>query len=296
VPPCLRPRLSIGAMQWTIAAHYYFATSRSRCGSATPIRAIKSRESGQVKPRSVVTSNGLDTEVIGCSSMLPPFFLSMPQVCLTWQPIRPPTRNPPRSRSPPAIRPTCRSHTPLDCTPLAYRRPNNGIADAHGRAPTIPADISASGPRNPKQSWHPTRRPPPPGFCFFEWFEARPAQRPGQVGLPQISKHSCSLLLRRAPARNELAAPAMLASPHQIGAQPCRHRAAVDLGPGLDGTVLLGHELFHVVQQRDMGWLRFLAAYLRHWRPKHVRRGWEHPYEVPAYARGREIREALERA
>src|SRR5687768_8622137 len=35
-------------------------------------------------------------------------------------------------------------------------------------------------------------------------------------------------LLRRAPARNELAAPAMLASPHQIAAQPGRHRAAVE--------------------------------------------------------------------
>src|SRR4051794_10232917 len=35
-------------------------------------------------------------------------------------------------------------------------------------------------------------------------------------------------VLRRAPARNELAAPAVLASPHQIAAQPGRHRAAVE--------------------------------------------------------------------
>lgn len=60
-----------------------------------------------------------------------------------------------------------------------------------------------------------------------------------------------------------------------------------------EGTPLLGHELFHVVQQREMGWWRFLAGYVWHWRPRHIRRGWEHPYEVPAYARGREIRAAL---
>ena len=61
----------------------------------------------------------------------------------------------------------------------------------------------------------------------------------------------------------------------------------------VDGTVLLGHELYHVEQQRQLGWWRFLAGYLWRWRPAHIRRGWEHPYEVPAYARGREIREAL---
>ncbi|MEX2599971.1 MAG: DUF4157 domain-containing protein, partial [Dehalococcoidia bacterium] len=72
-----------------------------------------------------------------------------------------------------------------------------------------------------------------------------------------------------------------------------RHAPPIDSEAG---TVLLGHELFHVLQQQEMGWLRFLAGYLRHWRPRHVERGWEHPYEVSAYQRGREIREALKQA
>ena len=65
---------------------------------------------------------------------------------------------------------------------------------------------------------------------------------------------------------------------------------------GNKATALLGHELFHVVQQQEMGWWRFLTGYIWHWRPKHVRRGWEHPYEVPAYARGSEISSAIQNA
>src|SRR4051812_6307221 len=44
-------------------------------------------------------------------------------------------------------------------------------------------------------------------------------------------------LLRRTPARDELAAPAVLASPNEIWAQPGRHRAAVEhrnLGPRIE--------------------------------------------------------------
>lgn len=62
----------------------------------------------------------------------------------------------------------------------------------------------------------------------------------------------------------------------------------------LGWTVLLGHELFHVEQQAAMGWWRFLARYLCHYRPRHLRSARAHPYEIPAYARGREIRERLE--
>ena len=61
----------------------------------------------------------------------------------------------------------------------------------------------------------------------------------------------------------------------------------------LGGTALLGHELFHVLHQAEVGWWRYLAGYVCRWRPSHIRHGWEHPYEVDAYARGREIREAL---
>ena len=67
-------------------------------------------------------------------------------------------------------------------------------------------------------------------------------------------------------------------------------------GPDLEstgGTVLLGHELFHVVQQADDGWWRYLAGYVWHWRPRHIKHGSEHPYEAAAYARGDEIRAAL---
>jgi hypothetical protein len=59
------------------------------------------------------------------------------------------------------------------------------------------------------------------------------------------------------------------------------------------GTILLGHECFHIVQQTEMGWWMFLIRYAIRWRPSHVRRGWEHPMERPAYDRGKEIRRAL---
>ena len=68
------------------------------------------------------------------------------------------------------------------------------------------------------------------------------------------------------------------------------------LAPGLEsdrGTALFGHECFHVQQQRDMGWWRFLARYAMSWRPTHIRKGWKHPLERPAYDRGREILRAL---
>ena len=66
--------------------------------------------------------------------------------------------------------------------------------------------------------------------------------------------------------------------------------------PALDvesGIVLLGHECFHVEQQRDLGWLKFLARYVWLWRPWHVRSGRDHPMEKPAYGRGDEIRNVL---
>ena len=59
-------------------------------------------------------------------------------------------------------------------------------------------------------------------------------------------------------------------------------------------TVLMGHELFHVEHQASMGWWRFLLRYLCSYRPRHLRSARDHPYEIPAYARGREIRAALE--
>ena len=59
------------------------------------------------------------------------------------------------------------------------------------------------------------------------------------------------------------------------------------------GVVLLGHECLHVEQQRDMGWWRFLARYVVRWRPSHIKNGRTHPFERPAYERGREIRASL---
>ncbi|MDP6420798.1 MAG: DUF4157 domain-containing protein [SAR202 cluster bacterium] len=59
------------------------------------------------------------------------------------------------------------------------------------------------------------------------------------------------------------------------------------------GIVLLGHELFHVVQQNEMGWAPFIARYVIHWRPTHISDGKRHPMERPAYDRGEEIRASL---
>ena len=57
----------------------------------------------------------------------------------------------------------------------------------------------------------------------------------------------------------------------------------------LAGITLLGHEYYHVLQQQEMGWWKFLARYVWRWRPTHVRRGRTHPLEVPAYERSDSI-------
>lgn len=62
-----------------------------------------------------------------------------------------------------------------------------------------------------------------------------------------------------------------------------------------EGLLLAAHELYHVVQQREMGWWRFFLRYLWRWRPSHVRNGRSHPLEAPAYARAEEVRRILER-
>jgi hypothetical protein len=72
-----------------------------------------------------------------------------------------------------------------------------------------------------------------------------------------------------------------------------KHAPGIDT---LDGAVLYGHELFHVVDQRAQGWWRYLVRYVWHWRPRHVKHGSEHPAEDPAYERSREIRARLEQA
>jgi len=70
-------------------------------------------------------------------------------------------------------------------------------------------------------------------------------------------------------------------------------RNAPDDMTSLPWIELLGHELYHVIQQQEMGWCRFLFNYVWYWRPKHITRGKEHPLEEPAYARQDEIRSAL---
>lgn len=60
------------------------------------------------------------------------------------------------------------------------------------------------------------------------------------------------------------------------------------------GITLLGHELFHVVQQTELGWWRFLIRYIAGWRPSHITNGRSHPLERPAYERGDEIRRAMQ--
>ena len=59
------------------------------------------------------------------------------------------------------------------------------------------------------------------------------------------------------------------------------------------GIILIGHELYHVLQQQEMGWCRFLLCYIWYWRPRHIKNGREHPLEKPAYTRGDEIRSTL---
>ena len=48
--------------------------------------------------------------------------------------------------------------------------------------------------------------------------------------------------------------------------------------PGVDltsisGIALIGHELYHVKQQQEMGWWRFILRYMWYWRPKHITGG-----------------------
>lgn len=69
-------------------------------------------------------------------------------------------------------------------------------------------------------------------------------------------------------------------------------RRAPDL-ESVGGMALLAHELYHAAQQREMGWWRYLGRYVWRWRPRHISRGWEHPMEAAAYARGAEVRQAL---
>jgi len=59
------------------------------------------------------------------------------------------------------------------------------------------------------------------------------------------------------------------------------------------GIVLLGHELYHVLQQQEMGWWSFLLRYLWHCRPRHRKQPRKHPLEKPAYVRQDEISDAL---
>ena len=60
------------------------------------------------------------------------------------------------------------------------------------------------------------------------------------------------------------------------------------------GIVLLGHELYHVLQQTELGWWRFLFRYIVGWRPSHITSGRSHPMERPAYERGDEVRRAMQ--
>lgn len=48
---------------------------------------------------------------------------------------------------------------------------------------------------------------------------------------------------------------------------------------------LIGHELFHVEEQKRIGWGRYLWNYLRLWRPIHLAKGHLHPMESGAYDR-----------
>ena len=59
------------------------------------------------------------------------------------------------------------------------------------------------------------------------------------------------------------------------------------------GIMLLGHELFHVVHQQELGWWKYLLCYLTGWRPSHVSNGRTHPMERPPYERGDEIWRAM---
>ena len=60
------------------------------------------------------------------------------------------------------------------------------------------------------------------------------------------------------------------------------------------GIMLLGHELFHVVHQMELGWWRYLIRYLAGWRPSHISNGRNHPMERPAYERGDQLWRAMQ--
>ena len=60
------------------------------------------------------------------------------------------------------------------------------------------------------------------------------------------------------------------------------------------GIMLLGHELFHVVHQMELGWWKYLVRYLASWRPSHVSNGRSHPVEGPAYERADKIWRAMQ--
>lgn len=64
-----------------------------------------------------------------------------------------------------------------------------------------------------------------------------------------------------------------------------------------EGLSLIAHEMLHVRQQRELGWLRFLARYVWALRRAQYRgsRNAQHPMERPAYALGQEVLEALQR-
>ena len=62
--------------------------------------------------------------------------------------------------------------------------------------------------------------------------------------------------------------------------------------PGIEtdfGIMLVGHELYHVEDQRQRGWWGYLLAYVKGWRPAHISNGTSHPMESGAYARGSEV-------
>ena len=60
------------------------------------------------------------------------------------------------------------------------------------------------------------------------------------------------------------------------------------------GVMLLGHELFHVEHQTELGWWKYLIRYVTIWRPSHVSNGRAHPMERPAYERGDQIWHAMQ--
>lgn len=58
-----------------------------------------------------------------------------------------------------------------------------------------------------------------------------------------------------------------------------------DINNSSIGMGVIAHELFHVEQQREMGFGKFLWQYILNWRPRHIRDGKAHPLEILAYER-----------